>query len=147
MLVQSKWKLTLDPAGTPKVLLNFGDKIDDELSFPTKLGLEVVDLTDSAVPFLRPNGNNVVEISWKVYSDVSTDVLSRADVLDSLIAVLAYTRKPLRIEIDGVTTGYWQFANAFVTEFEPTRHLSSPAARAGKSYSATCVGLTYTATP
>ena len=147
MLVQSKWKLTLDPAGTPKVLLNFGDKIDQELTFPLKLGLEVVDLVDSQDPFLRPSGNNKVEMSWTVYSDEDTDVESRVAVMNSLIAVMAYTRKPLRIEIDGFTDGYWQFANAFVNEFEPSRHLQSPKARAAKIYNATCTGLTYTATP
>lgn len=147
MLVQSNWKLTLDPSGTPKVLLNFGDKIDEELSFPLKLGLEVVDLTDSPAPFLRPTKNNTVEISWTVYSDQATDKDSRVEVMNSLIAVMAYTRKPLRIEVSGHSAGYWQFANAFIKEFEPRRHLNSPIARAAKIYSATCTGLTYTATP
>ena len=141
MPVISNWKLTLDPHGTPLVLLNIGDKIQDELSFPAKLGLEVVDLTDSEDPFLRPSGNNVVNISWEIWADEATDLLASQNVLNSLITVLKLGRKPLRIEIYGITDRYWQFANAFITEHEPRRRLESPKARAAKVYAATCVGF------
>lgn len=149
MPVESKWKLTLDPYGTPKVLLNFGDRIEDEISFPAKLGLEVVELTDSADPFLRPSGNNVVNLSWEVWQDEDTDANARQHVLNSLLAVLNYTRKPLRIEVYTITDRYWEFANAFITEHEPRRRLASPKARAAKVFSAACVGFNryHTLTP
>ena len=77
MPILSNWKLTFDPAGTPRVLLDFGQKMVQELRWPVRRGLEVVDIAEAAAPFLRVTGNAVVALSFEVFADEATDALSR----------------------------------------------------------------------
>lgn len=147
MPLLSNWKLTFDPAGTPRVLLDFGEKLAEEISFQGAKGLEVVDLTDAASPFLRPSGNNVVTFSWELWRDAVSDAQARADALNGMMAIIALGRRPLRIQLSGFTGGYWQFANACITEHSALRRLESPTPRYVQTFSATCTGLSYTATP
>jgi hypothetical protein len=140
--ISSNWKLTFSPASSPKVLLDYGDKIEGELRFPLSKGMEVVDLVDSEAPFLRDNGNNTYQIQFEVYTDEALDKTARQRVMESLIAVGAYGRAPLRIQVSGITDRYWQFANSFVREHNPGRWLDAPVARLVKGYTITATGLT-----
>lgn len=142
MNILSNWKLTYDPAGTPLVLLDVGWKVAGELRFPLKRGLEVVDLAEAAAPFLRPAGNSVVTIQFEVFKDESLDKTARQAVMESLIAVNALGKKPLRIEISGITDRYWQFSNAYLHEHNPARYLEAPVARRVLGYTITATGLT-----
>lgn len=141
MNLASNWKLTFDPLGTPLVILNYADEIDAELHLPVTRGLEVVPLIGSAVPFLRPSGNSVYAIQLKIFTAAGSDAAARAAMLDSLIAIDALGRKPLKLEISGVSTYYYQFANAFITVHDPGREVDGMPNWLSKAYTLTAAGL------
>ena len=141
MRIASNWKITFDPAGTPLVLLAVGDEIDSELRCPIKRGLDTVALVDSPIPFLRPTGNSQFAIKLNIYTYTSLDTSARAAMFDSLIAIDALGRKPLRIEISGIPTYYYQFANAYVTDHDPGRDPDGVPAGVVKSYAIVATGL------
>lgn len=141
MRIASNWKITFDPAGTPLVLLAVGDEIDSELRCPIKRGLDTVALVDSPMPFLRPTGNSQFAIKLNIYTYTSLDTSARAAMFDSLIAIDTLGRKPLRIEISGITTYFYQFANAYVTDHDPGRDPDGVPAGVVKSYAIVATGL------
>lgn len=147
-MTSSNWKLTYDPAGTPLVLVAFDAMLEsDELEPQLDKSVEVVQLVDSAAPFLRVGQNAVVNFSIRVISEASTDALQRAAMLDSLIAAQTATKKPLRVEISGVTTAYWQFANATVKSHKPRRLLAHPVPAMVTQWDIVATGLTKTTIP
>lgn len=146
-MILSNWKLTFDPAGTPLVLLAYGDAIEGELRFPLKRGLEVVPLADAPAPFLRATGNSVVTIEFDVFPYLATDALARAAVMQSLITADALAKKPLKVEVSGVTDKYWLFSTSYLSDHNPGRRLQSARARLVKSYTLTCTGLSEVAVP
>lgn len=145
-MTTSNWKITWDPAGTPLVLVDFGQKLLSEPVFSLAQGEEPVTLVDSAAPFLRPCGNAVVNITLETAADAASDALARAAIMRAIIAT-ATSRKPLRVEASGYTTGYWQFAAAVVTSLAPQRHMETPAARHTAAWQITATGLTETTLP
>jgi hypothetical protein len=146
-MIASNWKFTFDPAGTPRVLLDYGQKIMAEPAYTLDQTLEVVPLVDAAAPFLRLGKNAVVSFQLEIVTDLSTDALARAAVMASIIAAQTAARKPLRIEAYGVTATYWQFANAVIKQHVPRRHMEAPVARTITTWSITATGLTATAVP
>lgn len=141
MKLTSNWRVTFDPSGTPLVLLAYGDEIEGEPRWPLGRGLEVVPLVDAAAPFLRPSGNGAVILRIDIYKPETTDALARAAVLDSLIAIDLLGRKPLKIEVYGVTDRYWLFANCFIHHFDPAVYLDGVPDSHVKSYQLTCTGF------
>jgi len=145
-MIYSAWKLTYDPSGTPQVLVDYGQLIDDELDAALKKAVEVVSLVDAAAPFIRVGKNAVVNFSVRVLLETAaTDTAARVAVLNSLVAAQTATRKPLRIEVSGHTTDYWQFANATVEGHTPRRHLDSPFPATLTQWDIVATGLTKTA--
>lgn len=142
MTLTSNWKLTFDPAGTPLVLLAIGDEMAAEIRWPLKKGMELIDLVDSSNPFLRAKGNNAFSIQLEIYADESDDATARRKIMESLIAVAALVKKPLKIEAAGVTDRYWQAAAAVITDHEPSIVIDFPGARATKIFSITFTTLT-----
>jgi len=141
MNVESYWRITHSPASSPKVLVDYGDELERELNWPMRLGLTVKDLIDSDEPFMNLTGNNVVTLSFTVFSDTSLDTLARRAVMESLLAVAAYPLRPLKVEISGITDRYWLFAQAAVSAFDPLRFMEAPTARTAKTYSITASGF------
>lgn len=143
MITKSLWKLTLDPAGTPLVILDTGDALGDELRFSVNKGLEVVDLENSDSPFLRPRKNAVWQLEFERRIIAATDIAARAALLDWQIALGSYGKKALKCEYTG-ENDYWTFANAFLTNARTWRKVEdkSPAYVLGVSITAT--GLTKT---
>lgn len=140
--VSSNWKFTFDPAGvSPVVLLAYGDLTEGEVRFPYRRSLEVIDITEGAAPFLRLNGNAAVTIEFERYTIETDDKTARQAIMDSLLAIDALGKKPLRVEISGITDRYWQFANAVIHIHEPSRWLESARARVCKRYTITATGL------
>lgn len=135
--IVSTWKITFDPIGTPLVLMDYGQLIDADPKPGLRSPLEVVDLAGADFPFLRPLGNRRYELQWGVYQTLSTRILAQRSILDSLLTVGALGRKPLRIEIQGLTGTHWQFANAYVTEHAPSMSVERGYPRNLKTYSAT----------
>lgn len=138
----SNYTLTFDPAGAAVVLVAVGDKMEGELQFGTKMGVEVIEIIDAPNVFIRPYGNRVTAIKLSVYLDYGSDLLARAEVLNSIMAIGPTRKKPLKIEVAGITDAYWQFANAAIESYEPARWLDAPVARMVKSYSIQATGLT-----
>lgn len=147
MNAASNWKITFDPDGVPRLLLAYGDEIDAELSWSLRKGLEVVNLVDSDAPFLRPSGNNVIAVAFRVYTDETVDKTGRQKVMESLIAIDPLGRKPLKIEVNGITDRYWKATNSFITEHTPYRLMEGASARIVKSYSITATKLVQVAVP
>ena len=141
MKIESNWRITFDPGGTPLVLLAYGDEIEGEPRYPLGRGLEVVALLDAAAPFLRPTGNSSVTLTLDIYKPAASDAAARAEVLDSLIAIDLLGRKPLKLEVLGITDRYWQFANCFIATFDPGRSPEGMPNTAVKTYTLTCTGF------
>lgn len=148
-MLTSNWKLTLDPSGTPLVLLAIGDLLAEEIRFPMAMGLEVVNLPGSATPFLRQTGNVLVTMEFERFATPSNpvqqyDKYARRDTLDTLLTFQALTKKPLRLEVSGLSDRYWQFSNAAVTYVDPARHLVSQKPRISQKIRITAAGFSRT---
>ena len=143
-MISSCYKLTYDPAGTPVVLLNYGDKIEAELEFPLEKSVEVVQLVDSAAPFVRVSKNAVVNVSLGRALDAASDKEARAAVLAALILAQTATKKPLKIEVLGYSDRYWTFANATLKSSKVRRYLNTPQARWVQTFDFICTGLIQT---
>lgn len=140
--VSSNWKFTFDPFGSsPVVLLAIGQDTEGEVRFPMRRSFEVVDLAEGSAPFLRLNGNTVTEIELEVYGTESTDKDARQAMLDALLEVQDFEKKPLKIEISGISDRSWIFDDAVLHQLEPFRHLESARPRLAKRYSITASGL------
>jgi hypothetical protein len=113
-MTQSFWKLTLDPSGTPLVILNIGDLLDNELKFTLQKGMEVINLEDSSAPFLRSRRNAVYQIEFERRILAASVEDARSEVLGWPISLSDYGKKPLKCEFSG-ENDYWTFANAFIT--------------------------------
>ena len=137
----SKWKLTLDPAGSPTVLVDVGDKLEDELSLGLTRLVSVTPLVRAAAPVLRNQKNAQTQISFAIYQDAATDAASRQDMLVGMLTAVSAEPKPLKIEVSGITDRYWQFANAIVTGITPLRYISGKVPRRLTRYDITAVSL------
>jgi hypothetical protein len=147
-MTASAWKLTYDPAGTPVVLVNYGDLMEsDELDPSLEKSVEVVSLVDAAAPFLRVGKNAVTSFSIRVLSYGISELAARSTMLDSLITAQTATKKPLRIEVEGVTNFYWQWASATVKSHRPRRLLENPAAALVTQWDIVATVLSKTAVP
>ena len=142
-MTTSSWKLTYDPSGTPVVLVGYGDMLEsDELDPALEKTVEVVPLVDAAAPFLRVGKNAVTSFSLRVLSYGATDLAARSAMLDALITAQTATRKPLKIEVEGVTTAYWQWAHATVRGHRPRRLLDDTAPAVVTQWDIVATGLT-----
>lgn len=147
-MIASAWKLTYDPAGTPEVLLAYDQIISEELGLSLEKAVELVALVDGAAPFVRVGKNAVTSISGTIISETpTTDAAARAAMLDALIAAQTATRKPLRVEIQGITAFYWQFASATIKRHAPRRMLEMPSAAWSVQLDIVATGLFKTAVP
>lgn len=145
--ISSNWKLTFDPFGSsPIVLLNFGDDIEGEIRFPYRRGLEVVEITEAAVPFLRLKGNSFLEFSFEVYGVETTDALARQAIMQSLMDVEPLGKAPLKVEVFGITDRFWLFTSAVINELDPGRFLETAKPRLSKRYAVTAAGLEFNIT-
>lgn len=142
MRVSSNWKLTFDPAGgSPLVLLDHSQIMEDELVLPLRKGLEVVDLPDAAAPFLRPTGNNSYALELKCYHSGLTDAAARKALMERMVAMNSAGRKPLKVELHGVTDRHWLFANCALTGLTGQMVLDGSVARYLLTYNLTSTGL------
>lgn len=147
-MTASAWKLTYDPAGAATVLLNYGDMLEsDELEPQLDKSVEVVELIDAPAPFLRIRKNAVITFSIRVLVTAGSDAAARAAMLDSLVAAQTATKKPLKVEVEGITDAYWQFASATVKTHRPRRAANWPEAGNWKQWDLICTGFTKTTVP
>jgi len=149
-MLASNWKLTYDPAGTPVVLVDYGSFLAEELPFTLDKSVEVIGLIDAAAPFIRVGKNAVVTFTLEVILEntgADADADARKAVMRSLLAAQTATKKPLKIEAQGVTDCYWLFANSTVKKHSPRRHLSGPAGCLAATHEITATGLTEVAVP
>lgn len=142
-MIKSLWTLTLDPAGTPLVVLTAGDMLDDELRFSVVKGLEVVDLENSDSPFLRPKKNAAYQIGFERRIIAASDIAARAALMDWQITLGTYGKKALRCAYTG-ENDYWTFANAFITRAESWRKVEDKNPAYMLSVEITAAGLTKT---
>jgi hypothetical protein len=141
MNLTSTWKLTLDPAGTTVVLLDYDQELAEDLSWSFQRGTEVVTLEESAAVFLRDKKSHVYSLGFTVFSDESTDSDSRRAIMVGLIAASALTKKPLKVEAMGVTDVYWIFSSCIVTDHDPQSVIPFPLPRIQRVYRITATGL------
>jgi hypothetical protein len=129
MPIISNYKLTFDPGGTPRVLLDFGDKVDRELDFNFQRNVEEIQIPEAAEPLLRLEGRRARRIEFVTWDDHASDRVARVRVMESIGQIDALEKKPLRIEVADQTDRYWQFNNAAVVTHVPRRLLECPTAR------------------
>ncbi len=142
--LSSNWKLTFDPSGTPLVILAYGQMIDAELAWTLQATCEEVEPVDSEDLFLRDGRIRRYALAVKTYTTESLDLTARVNAMQSLIAVSALTRKPLRLEIQGHTPGkYWQWSSSFIKAHAPLRVLESNKARWSRQWDIVATGLSY----
>lgn len=114
MNLLSKWKFTIDPAGTPVEILDYGMELVEDPLFTLRRGLEVVPIPDG-IPLLRPTKADVYDFNLTIWYAAADDATARRDMCNQLserwgsMAVL-----PLRWEIEDQTDRYYQFSSAFV---------------------------------
>lgn len=140
----SNWKLTLDPAGTPLVLVNYGDKLVDEVSFSWTRGVGVESLVRSAAPHMEDEQNVSATITFDRYDDSDTDANVRKALMQSLLTALTLAKKPLRIEVQGIADRYWTCAEALVSSYRPGRYVGSGKPRRLTGYQILATGLSET---
>lgn len=114
-MIASPWKITLAPASSPLVLLDYGDRVNDEIDWGLAKMVEVIPLTRSASPVIQNLDNRSYQIAFEVQRSHSTDAALAAAVLDDLIAWGARDVAVLKIERAGITTHYWQMSQAAIT--------------------------------
>jgi hypothetical protein len=147
-MTSSHWRLTYDPAGAATVLVAFDAMLEsDELDPQVDKKVEAVDLVDAPAPFLRIGRNAVSSFSFRVISELSTDADARAAILDGIIAAQTATKKPLKIEVYGITSAYWQFTNATIKTYKPRRLLAHPTPAVVTQFDIVATGLTKTIIP
>jgi hypothetical protein len=145
--IKSAWKITLDPAGTPAVVLAFGDRLEDEPAFESKRGHEVIEVIDSLTAFIRDKKAVTGSIRYTRFKDESTDAIARGAVITNLMSGLAKGKTTARIDIQGDATRYFLAAQAIVTSTSPKMQLHPGSARHGQSYQLTFTGLSEVAIP
>jgi len=140
-MIPSSWKLTFDPGGTPIVLLDIGERLAAQVEWGSRRGSQVVPLVRGDAPFLFDGRNTVVQISFE---KVAAENGTRADTLKGVIrAMMAHTslsKKPLRIEAEGVPECYWQAAAATVPDL--TSKLVAERSGKGVRYTILLTGIT-----
>ena len=114
-MIASPWKITLSPASSPLVLLDFGERVNDEIEWGISKINEVIALTRSAAPLLQNLDNRSYQIAFEIQRSQTTDLLNAAAILDELIAWGARDIAELKIERSGITAHYWKFTQAVVT--------------------------------
>ena len=148
MKIVSRWKLTHDPNGSPTVILNLGDLIDDELDFDLKRSVQVRPLAAAPAPFIRMGGNNMYVFEFSRFLAQPTDAEAREEMCDLMVSMDDLPKKPLRLQIgneEGLITGfYYQWANAAVRGARIKRDLDSSRARWGTRYSIVATKFTRT---
>lgn len=117
-MIASPWKITLSPAASPLVLLDYGERLADEISYGLTKLIEVIPLTRSAAPLIQDLGNRSYQFSFEIQRKQTTDALNAAAVLDELIAWGAYDVAELKIERSGITTHYWKMIQAAITTMD-----------------------------
>lgn len=142
--ISSNWKLIFDPAGTPLVILAYGQMIDAELAWSLQAACEEVEPVDAAALFLRDGKIRRYALTLKTYTTEALDLDARVNAMQSLGAVAALTRKPLRVEVAGHTPGkYWQFSSSFIKAHAPLRVLESNKARWSRQWDIVATGWSY----
>lgn len=125
MMTQSRWRLTHDPGGTPFVLLDFDDWIDDELVPEVLSQFSVTPLAAGAAPFIRDEKNVSYNLNFTAMENFNTEAGARRTIMNRLITIGALTKKPLRVQIAGdaglITEVYWQFQVAAIRAGVPRR--------------------------
>ena len=139
--ISSNWKITFDPDGSPVVLVNVGDIMDGELRFPMKRGLEVVEILEGEAPFLRPTRNIATTLDISVEEVAATDADARVALMGSLTSVENLGKKPLKIEVSGITDRHWEFSNSYIENVDSVRLVESAKPRIIKTYQITATGL------
>jgi uncharacterized protein (DUF952 family) len=147
MMKASEWKLTLDPAGTPIVLLAVDDLITREIRWAAQREHGVIPLVRGAAPFLFEGLNVAINASFtKVVQTANSHAAGREELMVSLVAFSSRIKKPLKIEASGVTNKYWQAAQCLVTAHEPELHPEGTGQWLA-SYSLVLSGLSQVAVP
>lgn len=143
-LLYSLYKVTFSPGSSPLVLINYGDYIDQELAVVLDRAFEVIDPVDATDVFIRDGKTAKYEFSFKVYKTESLDLTARVAALQSLITVAALGKKPLKIELQGHSGHYWQFASCGIKRHVPVKVQSQGRVRWSRQYDVVASGFTYT---
>lgn len=113
-MLSSPWKISFGTS--PVVILDFGERLLEEIDWGGARVGEVVNLVDGAAPFIRDAKNVSYKIKFSVQRDSGSDIDSRTAMLDGLIAFAGRTAAILKVQAAGIATfPYWQFSRCLIT--------------------------------
>jgi hypothetical protein len=103
MQVLSNWKLTYDPAGTPLVILAFGQIMEGEFALPWRQQVQESTRIRATTAKRWARGNVSSGISLATFKDHASDAAARLWCLQTSIALGTYagSTAKLRLEIEG----------------------------------------------
>jgi len=103
MQTLSNWKLTFDPAGTPLVVLAFGQMPDGEFALPWRQQSQESARIRATLATRWARGNVTSGVSFAAFSDHANDAAARLWCLQSSILLNSYAGRTakLRLEIQG----------------------------------------------
>lgn len=115
-MILSPWKLTYDPFGDAVVLLDFGERIAEDVVWASQRGTSVISLVRSPAPFLHDGRNVSLRASYRKLITAETPTNLLRNVMSGLISHQALAKKPLKIEAKGIVEMYWLAAAAMVPQ-------------------------------
>jgi len=114
----SNWKITYDPSGTPRVLVNYGDEILDEIQMAWNQVVDPAAYTGAAGMDYFGRGRVSMPMSFSVVKTHADDKAMRGWIADLLSGLSAFEKKPLKIEVQG-GGGSYQFDVAVLASVTP----------------------------
>ena len=137
----SEWKLTLSPASSPVVLLDYGSELVSPVKMPLQRMVSVEPLTRSAAPYLHDGQNVSGTISFEVLVPAASNAAAGQAMLTAMLTALSRTNAPLKVERSGVTDRYWLFADALAAAVTPDIVTDGPPSNYSLDWEITVVGL------
>ena len=129
MPIISNWKITYDPAGAVLVIVDFGEAIEGEISFPWAQQIQGGSPTKSLASYNYARGAVRGGLSLTAIKDHADDKAARKWCLDlaiALAAVAGVNGKVLKLEAKG-DTEYYELASATINSAEPAMRIAGVA--------------------
>lgn len=141
-MVSSNWKITYDPTGTPRILVNYGGRISDELEIPWSQSVQDSPRLRAASMNYFGRGNVANGLRFGVFNDHADDATARAWMLALVAGLPTLETKTLKIEINGGAK--YLMSQAVIRAVTPRMVINAPVARTLTQYEITGGGWAVT---
>lgn len=100
-MVVSNLKITYDPGGTPRLIVNYGDKIAEEIELPWNQQVQDSPRTRANSMDYFGRGNVANGLRFSVYNDHADNATARAWMFALVAGLPTLEKKTLKVEIQG----------------------------------------------